>query len=49
VANLVKADVDGVAVVNTSKPSVFVYVPEVHANAAGVKVDHHTVLKAKPR
>jgi hypothetical protein len=39
VANLVKADVDGVAVVNTNKPSVFVYVPEVHANVAGVKVD----------
>jgi len=39
VANLVKADVDGVAVVNTNKPSVFVFVPVVHANVAGVKVD----------
>jgi hypothetical protein len=39
VANVVKADVVGVAVVDTQRPSVFVFVPKAHANVAGITVD----------
>jgi hypothetical protein len=39
VLNVVKADVTGVAVVDTQRPSVFVFVPEAHANVAGITVD----------